>query len=103
MRYSEASYAPFVKLELQPTPWMRLVGGLRADTSPLMCVIVVTTCPEQPAGRQELGPSIVPKVNLILGPWFNTEFFVNYGEGYHSNDARSASRGRSPLARAKST
>jgi outer membrane receptor protein involved in Fe transport len=32
-----------------------------------------------------------------------TEFFVNYGEGYHSNDARSAvTPAASPLARAKS-
>ena len=28
----EASYAPFVKLEVQPTSWMRLTGGLRAET-----------------------------------------------------------------------
>ena len=37
------------------------------------------------------------------GPWAGTEFFANYGEGYHSNDARSAvTPGSSPLARAKS-
>jgi outer membrane receptor for monomeric catechols len=42
-------------------------------------------------------------MNLILGPWATTEFFANYGEGYHSNDARSAvTPGSSPLARAKS-
>ena len=42
-------------------------------------------------------------MNLILGPWATTEFFANYGEGYHSNDARSAvALGSSPLARAKS-
>jgi outer membrane receptor protein involved in Fe transport len=42
-------------------------------------------------------------MNLILGPWASTEFFANYGEGYHSNDARSAvAPGSSPLARAKS-
>ena len=41
-------------------------------------------------------------MNLILGPWLRTEFFANYGEGYHSNDARSAvTPGSSPLARAK--
>jgi hypothetical protein len=42
-------------------------------------------------------------MNLILGPWASTEFFANYGEGYHSNDARSAvAPGSSPLARAHS-
>ena len=28
------------------------------------------------------------KANLILGPWVGTEFFANYGTGFHSNDAR---------------
>src|SRR5258705_6686250 len=29
-----------------------------------------------------------PKLTLILGPWAKTELFLNYGEGFHSNDAR---------------
>jgi outer membrane receptor for monomeric catechols len=32
----------------------------------------------------------------------NTEIFVNYGQGYHSNDARGVAGGVTPLARAKS-
>jgi outer membrane receptor protein involved in Fe transport len=45
---------------------------------------------------------VLPKANLVLGPWFKTEFFANYGQGYHSNDARSAVAIDSvPLARAQ--
>ncbi|WP_292992884.1 TonB-dependent receptor [Nitrosomonas sp.] len=29
-----------------------------------------------------------PKLSLIFGPWAQTEFYVNYGSGFHSNDAR---------------
>ena len=29
-----------------------------------------------------------PKLSLIFGPWKDTEYFVNYGAGFHSNDAR---------------
>ena len=29
-----------------------------------------------------------PKLALILGPWHKTEFFINAGKGFHSNDAR---------------
>lgn len=29
-----------------------------------------------------------PKLSLIFGPWANTEYFINYGKGFHSNDAR---------------
>jgi outer membrane receptor protein involved in Fe transport len=31
-----------------------------------------------------------PKVNLIVGPFSRTEYFFNYGHGFHSNDARGA-------------
>jgi outer membrane receptor protein involved in Fe transport len=98
----EASYAPFVKVEVQPTPWVRLVGGLRAETFTFDVRNRCGTCEEQPAGQKSSG-LVLPKMNLILGPWASTEFFANYGEGYHSNDARSAvAPGSSPLARAKS-
>ena len=98
----EASYAPFVKAEVQPTLWMRLAGGLRAETVTFDVRNRCSTCAEQPAGRTSSG-IVLPKMNLILGPWASTEFFANYGEGYHSNDARSAVvPGSSPLARAKS-
>ena len=98
----EASYAPFVKAELQPTSWMRLSGGLRAETFTFDVRNRCSTCAEQPAGRASSG-IVLPKMNLILGPWAGTEFFANYGECYHSNDARSAvAPGSLPLARAKS-
>lgn len=98
----QASYAPFVKAEVQPTPWMRLAGGLRAETFTFDVRNRCATCAEQPAGRTSSG-IVLPKMNLILGPWASTELFANYGEGYHSNDARSAvAPGASPLARAKS-
>ncbi|MGH7146530.1 MAG: TonB-dependent receptor [Nitrospiraceae bacterium] len=98
----EASYAPFVKAEVQPTSWMRLSGGLRAETFTFDVRNRCPTCAEQPAGRTSSG-IVLPKMNLILGPWTSTELFANYGEGYHSNDARLAvAPGSSPLARAKS-
>src|SRR5262245_19501210 len=97
----EASYSPYVKLELQPLPWMRLVGGVRADYFTFDVTNRCDTCPQQPAGSKNSG-QVNPKGNLILGPWFNTEFFVNYGTGFHSNDARSTVVGASsPLARAQ--
>ena len=98
----EASYAPFVKAEMQPASWLRVVGGLRGETFTFNVRNRCATCAEQPAGRTSSG-ILLPKLNLILGPWAATEFFANYGEGYHSNDARSAvAPGSSPLARARS-
>lgn len=97
----EASYAPFVKAEVQPTDWLRLAGGLRGETFTFDVRNRCATCAEQPAGRQN-SSIVLPKMNLILGPWAGTELFANYGEGFHSNDARSAvTPGSIPLARAK--
>ena len=31
---------------------------------------------------------VSPKLTLVLGPWYDTEYFFNIGYGYHSNDAR---------------
>lgn len=98
----EASYAPFVKAEVQPVSWMRLAGGLRAETFTFDVRNRCATCVDPPVGRKQSG-IVLPKMNLILGPWARTEIFANYGEGYHSIDARSAvAPGSSPLARAKS-
>lgn len=97
----EASYSPFVKLEVQPIPWMRLSGGMRSELFTFDVRNRCPNCPEQPAGRTNSG-LVLPKANMMLGPWYRTEFFVNYGEGYHSNDARSVVvPGSAPLARAK--
>ncbi len=98
---SEASYAPFLKLELQPTPWLRLSGGVRTEVFTFDVRNRCAGCAEQPAGNTSSG-LVLPKMNVILGPWFGTEFFANYGEGYHSNDARSAvAQVASPLAKAR--
>ena len=41
---------------------------------------------------------ISPKVTAVLGPWNDTEFYVNGGYGYHSNDARGATITVDPTA-----
>jgi hypothetical protein len=33
-----------------------------------------------------------PKLGVVMGPWANTRYFINFGEGYHSNDARGITR-----------
>ena len=43
-----------------------------------------------------------PKLGIVLGPWAKTTYFINVGDGYHSNDERSVTRsgqisGQSPV------
>ncbi|HEX5544019.1 MAG TPA: TonB-dependent receptor [Nitrospira sp.] len=97
----EASYAPYIKGEAQPLSGVRFVGGLRWETFTFNVRNLCATCALQPAGRTSSG-ILLPKMSMILGPWAHTEFFVNYGEGFHSNDARSAVQlAGVPLARSR--
>ena len=96
------SYSPFIKVEVQPLPWVRFSGGVRGEFFTFDVGNRCATCAEQSDGRKGSG-IVLPKMSMMLGPWAKTEFFVNYGEGFHSNDARSTvSVGASPLARARS-
>jgi outer membrane receptor protein involved in Fe transport len=39
-----------------------------------------------------------PKASLILGPWRQTEFYIQGGFGFHSNDARGATQHVQPIS-----
>ena len=39
-----------------------------------------------------------PKASLIFGPWFNTEFYIQGGSSFHSNDVRGATQRMEPIS-----
>ncbi len=39
-----------------------------------------------------------PKASLIFGPWFNTEFYIQGGCSFHSNDVRGATQRMEPIS-----
>ncbi len=39
---------------------------------------------------------VSPKLSLVVGPWYDTEYFINVGYGYHSNDARATTLNLNP-------
>jgi hypothetical protein len=83
----EQSYSPFVKFDLLPLEKIRLVTGARGDIFRFQGTEHVTTTePFETRGVTKARPNV--KANLILGPWIATEFFGNFGTGFHSNDAR---------------
>ncbi|MEO8298732.1 MAG: TonB-dependent receptor [Burkholderiales bacterium] len=65
------------------TPWLRSVTGLRADMARFNVSSSVAGNSGTHADRLAS-----PKLSIILGPWAESEFFVNWGQGFHSNDAR---------------
>jgi outer membrane receptor protein involved in Fe transport len=40
--------------------------------------------------------ALSPKLSLIFGPWARTEYFLNYGKGFHSNDGRGTTQTQLP-------
>ena len=63
--------------------WFRSVVGLRYDRYRFD---VDSTVPEN-SGDMSAGIAS-PKASFVFGPWANTEYFINAGYGFHSNDAR---------------
>jgi outer membrane receptor protein involved in Fe transport len=80
----EQSYSAFVKLDLAPLPWLRLVTGARGDVFRFQVDDNLGQALDGTVIRGRPGV----KANLILGPWLRTELFANFGTGFHSNDAR---------------
>jgi hypothetical protein len=80
--------AAYVQTDLQFNPWARGVFGLRADTM-RATVDALTLAANSGRASDSL---VSPKANLVLGPFggknSKTEFFINSGRGFHSNDAR---------------
>ena len=64
--------------------WLRTVAGLRFDQFNAK----VTSHVQAVNSGKANASKISPKISLIFGPWQKTEFFINAGKGFHSNDAR---------------
>src|SRR5215468_10633316 len=83
----EQSYSPFVKFDVVPLPWLRFMTGARGDIFGYQVHSRVNTTEDDLNGSvTKARPNV--KANLVLGPWYQTELFANFGTGYHSNDAR---------------
>ncbi|MEO7338162.1 MAG: TonB-dependent receptor, partial [Caldimonas sp.] len=79
----ETSIGVYAENATRWLPWFRTVAGVRADTYRFK----VTSDVDANSGK--VTQSIAnPKLDLIFGPWSKTEFYVNAGGGFHSNDAR---------------
>jgi hypothetical protein len=85
----ESSVGLYGEATTRWTPWFRTVLGLRGDLyyfEPMK-----STVDGQDA---EVAGIMSPKFSAILGPWKKTELYLNFGTGFHSNDARGVTSGR---------
>ncbi|HEY3680078.1 MAG TPA: TonB-dependent receptor [Bradyrhizobium sp.] len=88
----EGSVGIFAQNTLHWTDWLRTNVGWRGDFYQTSVDSLFT-----PANSGSAGAFIgSPKLGVVLGPFAKTEFFVNAGEGFHSNDARGVTITESP-------
>ena len=64
-------------------PWLRSTVGIREDYSTADDHEILTGV--DGSARQFL---FQPKGNVTLGPWYDTEFYISAGKGFHSDDIR---------------
>ena len=82
-RVTEASVGLFYENTTRWSESLRTLAGLRYDRY----TFDVASSLAENGGK--VSDSIAsPKLGLTLGPWDRTEVFLNWGRGFHSNDAR---------------
>lgn len=97
----------FVQEDWKAARWLRLVGGLRYDLFDFEVHSLVPGGglePAQPTPRSPMVQRSIlsPKGSAVLSARDDVDVFLNFGLGFHSNDARSAveTAGQGVLARA---
>ena len=82
-RVTVSNVSPYFSNTVEWTGWFRTILGVRGD---FYRFDVQSSLPEN-SGK--VSDSLVsPKASAIFGPWAQTELFLNWGRGFHSNDAR---------------
>ncbi len=80
---TESSVGVYFQNSLRWTDKFRTVAGLRGD------FFRADVASDNAANSGKAKDHLVnPKLSLIFGPWAKTEYYVNYGRGFHSNDVR---------------
>ena len=88
-RMTESELGLYGELKTQWQPWLRSTAALRLDR------IQAKVTPLEGANNMSNGGSVSgsqasPKLGLVFGPFASTEYYVNWGRGFHSNDMRGA-------------
>jgi hypothetical protein len=90
---NQSSFAAFAQSEIEWSRMARSTFGVRTD----VFRFDVGAADLANAGREH-DALISPKFGTVFGPWAGTEFYVNAGMGFHSNDARGATITRDPIS-----
>lgn len=97
----ESSAAIYAENTVQWRGWLRSTLGVREDQFDFQVMDKMRnpdgscTIQSDPLGcdtGSKRASIFGPKAGLVLGPWAKTTLFLDFGYGYHSNDARGVTR-----------
>ncbi len=109
-KFTETIASPWVSNTIQWGSKFRSIVGLRGDYGKgILTSFTNPTSPNYPndpfpanfnpnTGRSVSKFLPSPKASLIFGPWDNTEFYVQGGFSYHTNDVRGATQQYEPVS-----
>ncbi len=95
----ETDMAPYFENKIQWLPKFRTVIGFREDFINFNNnndFTYFTNGPNPADSGDRFGFVPEPKLSLIFGPWAKTEFYLNGGMGFHTDDARGANTSQDP-------
>jgi hypothetical protein len=88
----ENSIAVYAQSTVHWTNWLRSTVGWRGDLYNAQVKSIF-----DPANSGSANAAVgSPKLSLVFGPFAKTEFFINAGYGFHSNDARGVTITQAP-------
>ena len=93
-RLADTQVGLYAENKIQWAEKFRSVVALRGDVQRFAVTSLVSTANNGTASK--VLPS--PKASLIFGPWSNTEFYVQGGFSFHSNDGRGTTQTVEPVS-----
>jgi len=93
-RFSDTQVGFYAENKVQWSDKFRTVATLRGDMGYADVTSLVT--PANSGTTSKFLPS--PKLSIIFGPWSKTEFYVQGGFSFHSNDVRGATQTVEPVS-----
>jgi len=82
-KVTQRSIGLWAQNEVRWTSWFRSIQGVRGDAYDFS----VDSSLGDNSGKAN-DQMVTPKLSLVFGPWQRSEIYLNYGHGFHSNDAR---------------
>jgi hypothetical protein len=93
-QFSDTQAGLYAENRIQWAPKFRSVAAVRGNLQYFDVTSLVTTANSGTATK--LLPS--PKMNLAFGPWASTEFYLQGGSSFHSNDGRGTTQTVEPVS-----